>query len=314
MNIPQELTRVRRAPHPAQGLPADNNHDPSNILYYGGRYYLWYTQHIHGLPYGHYTGCKIMRVSSVDGEHWADPTDALLPGPAGSWDAGGVLTANVVCAGGKYYLWYCGVSEAYSDEAPSPRSCSWAVADTPEGPFLRKPAGPAFGPGSPGQWDDLAVDDVTALYWDGEWRIYYKGTSRCEQDPDMTQLGFARARDIGGPYHRDALCPLIRGHAFSIWPYKNGLLLLSGLKHTAHEGYVYRGDWRDPAGHQYLYYSVDGVHFAPCCEFENRASGIYAPKGAHADDITKMWGVAVNTRDGHLGRYIERFDFAVNGG
>lgn len=313
MNIPKELGRVRRAAHPTQGLPSDNNHDPSNILFYNGKYYLWYTQHVHDLPYGHYTGCKIMCVTSADGENWDEPFDALLPGEPGSWDAGGVLTANVIFAEGKYYMWYSGVGENYSDEAPQPRSCSWAVADTPDGPFVRKSGGPAFGPGAPGEWDDFGVDDITALFWNGEWRIYYKGSNSREHDADMTQLGFARAPSIEGPYRRDPHSPVIRGHAFSLWPYKGGLLLLSGLKHKAQEGYIYRGNWHDPTGHQYLYYSEDGVCFEPCCEFENRASGIFVPQGAAADDISSMWGVAVNTRSSHFERYIERFDFEVGG-
>ena len=210
-------------------------------------------------------------------------------------------------------MWYSGVGENYSDEAPQPRSCSWAVADTPDGPFVRKSGGPAFGPGAPGEWDDFGVDDITALFWNGEWRIYYKGSNSREHDADMTQLGFARAPSIEGPYRRDPHSPVIRGHAFSLWPYKGGLLLLSGLKHKAHEGYIYRGNWHDPTGHQYLYYSEDGVCFEPCCEFENRASGIFVPQGAAADDISSMWGVAVNTRSSHFERYIERFDFEVGG-
>lgn len=34
MIVPQELKRVSRAAHPTEGLPADNNHDPSNIIFY----------------------------------------------------------------------------------------------------------------------------------------------------------------------------------------------------------------------------------------------------------------------------------------
>ena len=313
MSVPQELKHVCRVIHPTQGLPADNNHDPSNIVFYKGRYYLWYTQHMRQEPYGHFAGCKIMCVTSPDGEHWGEPADALLPGAAGSWDEGGVLTANVVYTEGRYYMWYIGVPKGYSDENELPRSCGWAAAATPDGPFVRGTRMPAIGPGAPGEWDDFAVDDITALYWKGEWRIYYKGTSRAQRDPDLTQVGFAQAPSITGPYRRNEHNPVIRGHAFSVWPYQNGLLLLTGLKDRAHEGYIYRGDWNDPRGKQYLYYSEDGIAFEPCCEFENRASGIFVPPGEAAEDIRNYWGVTVNTRDAHLGRYIERFDFALSG-
>lgn len=310
--IPEELKDVVRVSHTAEGLPADNNHDPSDILYYNGKYYMWYTQHMKGYPYGHFAFCKIMRVTSGDGVHWGDAADALLPSERG-WDDGGVLTANVTEADGRYYMWYTGVGKGYSDAAPGTRSCGLAVADTPDGPFRRLGQEPVLTPGRPGSWNDEAVDDVSSVYFRGKWRAYFKGCCAAVQDADRTMLGYAEAEHIEGPYGEEHRGPLIRGHAFSIWPYKNGLLLLSGLKDRQDEGYIYRGDWNDSRGHQYLYYSEDGEHFAPCAEFPNRASGIFIPEKAAANRIENYWGVSVNTKNGHWERYIERFDFGIKG-
>ena len=130
-----------------------------------------------------------------------------------------------------------------------------------------------------------------------------------EPDGDKTMLGLAWADTITGPYHRYEGNPVIRGHAFSVWPYQDGLCLLSGLKHREGEGRIYGDDWNDPEGVQYLYYSDDGIHFEPCAPLPNRASGICIPEGEDRKDITKYWGVSVATRDTHKKRYIERFDF-----
>ena len=50
MKLPKELLEVERKTVETVNLPSDNNHDPSNILYDQGTYYLWYTQHDNERP------------------------------------------------------------------------------------------------------------------------------------------------------------------------------------------------------------------------------------------------------------------------
>ena len=53
IKIPEELKRVKQILQETEGLPSDNNHDPSNVIFYNGCYYLWYTQHRNDRPYDH---------------------------------------------------------------------------------------------------------------------------------------------------------------------------------------------------------------------------------------------------------------------
>lgn len=308
MIIPEELSKVERMAMPTTGLPQDNNHDPSNIIKYNGRYYFWYTDHIAGQPYNHFDHCRIMMTTSPDGIKWDKGIVALVPSETG-WDNGGVLTANVFKYNDKYYMWYIGVGRNYNNE---PRNCNIAVADSPDGPFTRLGDNPILFHGKPGSWNDSSVDDVSTIYFNGKWMTYFKGMTYAKDDGDFSMLGVAFSETPFGPYKYYEGNPIIRGHAFSVWTYKNGVLLLSGLKDKENEGYMYRGNWEDPNGHQYLYFSTDGLNFKPVAEFENRASGIYIPEGNDGEWIGNYWGVSVKSRNGHSGRYIEKFGFKVN--
>ena len=308
--VPEELLRIRRVDVPSVGLPEDNNHDPSNILYKDGLYYLWYTQHRNDRPYDHYADCKIMCATSPDGENWAPGFDALVPGPEGAWVDAGVLTANVTCYDDRYYLFYTGVHKGYDQRVRGEGwHCGLAVADHPKGPFHRMHNVPVLTSGPEGAWDDRDTDDVTAIHRDGKWWIYYKGNCARTASSDDTRIGVAFGERVDGPFtDRYEGGALIRGHAFAIWPYKDGYLLLSGLKHDV--GRVYGNDWNDPTGVQYLYYSKDGLHFEPACEFPNRACGIYWPDDPEQrNDLRNCWGVSVSTKDRHWKRYLQRFRF-----
>lgn len=308
MKLPKELLEVERKTVETVNLPSDNNHDPSNILYDQGTYYLWYTQHDNERPYDHFADCKIMCCTSKDGIHWEEGKDALLPAESG-WDCAGVLTANVIHDKGRFYMFYTGEGTDFAEGKTTRRCCGLAAADTPDGPFERLGNEPVLQWEEEGSWDDEAVDDISAVFFQNRWLVYFKGSRLTEPDGDKTMLGLAWADTITGPYHRYEGNPVIRGHAFSIWPYKEGLCLLSGLKHREGEGRIYGDNWNDPEGIQYLYYSEDGIHFEPCAPFPNRASGIFIPEGEDQKDITKYWGVSVATADAHKKRYIERFDF-----
>ena len=67
--IPDELYLIEKAEVETTGLPSDNNHDPSNVIYYEGRYYVWYTQHMvtPGQPYDHFAHNRIDYITSPDG-------------------------------------------------------------------------------------------------------------------------------------------------------------------------------------------------------------------------------------------------------
>ncbi|QQO10110.1 family 43 glycosylhydrolase [Breznakiella homolactica] len=301
----EELRRVKQVWTGTEGLPADNNHDPSNILYVGGKYYLWITQHEHGKPYCPFKNCKIMYTTSPDGYRWEPLRDALLPSAKG-WDSAGVLTANVLFYNNTYYMFYTGVDAGY-DVSHTDRYVGIARADSPGGPWTRAGDTPVLGPSRTG-FDADSADDVTVIPRDGKFWMYYKGMYP-GLDGNYSEVGIAMADSITGPYTRYGHNPVMVGHAFAVWPYKDGYLYLSGRKDT-NEGTVYNSspDWHDPRGTQSLFWSGDGIHFEACCPFENRAPGIFV---GSESDITKCWGVSVKTRNRDQGRYIERFDFIL---
>ena len=46
--------------------------------------------------------------------------------------------------------------------------------------------------------------------------------------------------------------------------------------------------------------SKDGIHFEPCCEFPNRAAGIYVLADIEEQkEISNYWGIGVKTHDTH---------------
>lgn len=301
--VPEELLKTRQVFVETEGLPEDNNHDPSNIVYANGKYHLWVTQHRNDRPFEHFFDTKIMRTSSHDGIHWSPLTDALLPSEAG-FDAGGVLTANVMLMDGRYYMIYTGVDKEFGTSNHF-RYVGLAAADNPEGVFERVTQSPIIGPSGSG-WDYDSADDVTILKISDVYRLYYKGHP-AGAESDCTLVGMAESKSLLGPYERYKGNPLIKGHAFAIWPYQHGYLYLSGLKDTD-EGRIYGGDWNDPKGTQSLYWSEDGIAFTPVIPCQNRAAGIFPGDGK---DINTCWGVVVKTRDRHLKRYIARFDFVT---
>lgn len=299
--IPRELKKVRQVFVETQGLPADNNHDPSNIIYANGKYHLWVTQHFNDRPFHGYLHTKIMRTSSVDGMHWEPMVDALLPSESG-FDDGGVLTANVMELNGNYYMIYSGIAK---EHGPADRMCriGMAVAKNPEEMFVRTQPEPFFVPSGTG-WEGDITDDVTIFPYQGGYRLYFKGCPAGGKADD-TKIGMATSDKLLGPYTQYAKNPLIKGHAFAIWPFLNGYLLLTGLK-DGDEGTIYGGDWNDPNGTQSLYWSEDGLSFEPVCPFVNRAVGIFAGDG---QDISTCWGVTVRTHDTEFKRYVTRFNF-----
>lgn len=308
MSMPKELKRVKKVDTKTTGLPYDNNHDPSNIIKYNELYYFWYTQHMNNRPFSAFKYCKIMYKTSADGIHWSDGKDALLPSKDG-WDNCGVLTAYVVPYEGKFYLFYIGVDNNFCPKTNPVRGCGAAIADHPEGPWTRFTDKQILYP-TKGAWDDEACDDITVLNKDGKWLMYYKG--RASGLPaTRTQVGLATSDRITGPYKKYEGNPLIKGHAFAIWPYKHGFLYLAGLNDENTKDTRDIDYWN--IGKRSLFWSEDGITFEPCCEFPNVSVGLYTSivHDGTQDDVSKFWGLMVGTKLYGLRRYIKRFDFCL---
>lgn len=296
MAIPQELLHPNTRIVETRGLPANDNHDPSNVINHGGKYYFWYTEHYyHNRPGGPqlaaFKGTKVHYAVSTDGHEWETRGVALDVNAPGHWDSDGVLTAYVVPTGGRFYMFYTGVGPVYRDLNVDPRRIGVAVADNPDGPWVRYDGNPVLEPEA-GAWDEIACDDANVIYRDGRWWLYYKGR-RLNVESNETEVGVAFAKRITGPYTKYESNPIMPGHALTAWVHRYGVAYLGGLKDDAR-----------------VYWSEDGLHFTPAGPFEHiRSTGVYCPanfgNGINPDGVT--WGVFVEHRPGSK-RRISRFD------
>ena len=64
--IPPELTTPNKQKIKTHGMPADDNHDPSNIIRHDGEYYCWYTEHYTD-TYDAFVDTRLRLMTSPDG-------------------------------------------------------------------------------------------------------------------------------------------------------------------------------------------------------------------------------------------------------
>lgn len=288
--IPDELYMIEKADVETTGLPTDNNHDPSNVIHYDGRYYVWYTQHVvaPGQPYDHFAHTRIDYITSPDGIHWEFAGTAISQGQEGDLDEKGALTAYVVPWEGKYYMFYSAIPGYFRKDTVSKRGITVAVADTPDGPWLKTNRKIVWG-GEDGNWDDHFNGDAHVIRYNGNWWMYFKGVG-IGVKPQETMLGVAVSDSLLGPYVKHEANPLAYAHAFSTWKHGKGVAMVAG-RHAA----------------PLVYYAHDGLHFKPAGPFPNKSTGFFYPDNFSDNGANNgpEWGVDV--RDLAV-RQLYRFD------
>ena len=282
---------------PLQGLEMEEGvtrRDPSDIIRWRGKYYLWYTKTRRGFS-GY--NASIWQAVSSDGRHWREMGEALPRGKAGAWDAWSVFTPNILKARGKFYLFYTGVRPTpgnrggvfENNSTTDITAIGVAVADSPEGPFRRVSERPVLEPASdPSAFDSYRVDDACLIFRERRYWLYYKGRSRRygAEGPLHTRMGVAVADRPEGPYVKSSHNPLTRGgHEVMVWPFHGGVMTLL----SAH----------GPDGRT-LQYAPDGLRFAVV----GRVGPDYpkAPGAFRAGDFADAalqpggieWGVSMN--------------------
>ena len=269
--VPPELRNATRRMVEIEGIGQDRvleRHDPSNIIRYKGNYYLWYTEHP---PEDGFIGTYVQWAASPDGYRWTVHGTALAKGGPGDPDEKGALTSYVVPHNGRYYMFYTRVPGDFVSAHTSKRGIGYAVADTPDGPWVKqKPA--IILPGE-NTWDDLCCDDANVLYRDGKWWLYYKGRTLGDR-PGDSQIGVAISEKPTGPYHKHPANPLFKGHAFSAWVHRDGVAALGGDNNRT------------------VLWSPDGVRFRKAGEFDNKSTGLYCPEnfGNGTNNRGVSWG------------------------
>lgn len=290
MEVPPELQRPNKRIVETEGLPANDRHDPSNIIFYQGRYYMWCTHHVvtEDQPYDPFMFTRLHLYVSRDGLHWEDMGIALDRGGKGDLDEKGALTAYVVPYENKYYMFYSAIPGTFTDHLKSKRGISAAIAESPDGPWV-KTGKKIIWSGADGCWDELMAGDANILRKDGKWWFYYKG-KKFGASALETRLGLATADSLLGPYTKHGANPLIPAHAFSAWKHRDGIALVGGRN-----------------AEQHVFWSTDGIHFSKAGPFPNKSTGFYCPANFTDQDneIGVAWGLDVTLTSP---RRIFRFD------
>ncbi len=247
--------------------------DPSDIIYYNGKYYVYYTKVIHSrvpkenykLRDTSYVGTIWYAVSASGGRDWKEMGEALGRGRPGSWDSLAVFSPNIVRFQGRFYLYYTGIrptypgSKVFENNSKSDRTCiGVAVASSPDGPFRRLgnnpvliPSPPSFDSRRPSPFDSFRVDDSAIIVRDYDldgdpdiW-LYYKGRNidHGKVGPRLTRMGLAVADTPESPHVRvnggKALLDACR--ETMVWPEGRGTYALAAVRKA-------------------IYFSRDGIH------------------------------------------------------
>lgn len=295
--IPQELKEPNYYVCEIGGLGYDpewERQDPSNVIKVGGIYHAWYSKFRPGGVNWGYDG-TIFHAVSPDGWHWKEIDEAVGKGADGAWDSYGVITPYVVPWDGKYYLFYTGTR----DEKPfklrgTKRNIGIAVAESPDGPWLKLDSNPVFSPGAKDEWDSLTVDDVHIIVRDGKFWLYYKGCTP-ETTAFDTKWGLAISDCVTGPYVKHPGNPVLgSGHCTCLWPHRDGIAAL--VDNAGPEKFT-------------IQYSRDGIHFERTASIDHVDIGC-APYDPDAFTNTKnargiSWGLAARRKNDIM--YIIRF-------
>ena len=108
------------------------------------------------------------------------------------------------------------------------------------------------------------------------------------------------ADQITGPYEKQRESPLMTGHAFVVWPHRDGVAAIGGEA--------------DRLDKQCVRWSKDGIHFVEASPFENKSVGFFCPEGAggRVSNCGVEWGFDVIRQI--KPRHIYRFDCTMKVG
>lgn len=215
--------------------------DPSDVIEVDGKYYVYYTK-VYGRAPG-YWGTLWYAVSTDEGFTWTEKGEVLGLGNKGKFDSQATFTPNILFAKGKYWLYYTGVKptpinengEFENNSTTDITALGLAVADSPDGPFVRISEEPILKVSpEPEKFDSYRIDDASMLYRNGLYWLYYKGRSRIDGKggPAHTKMGVAYAKHPQGPFEKLDKAILAGSHEVMIWPHGTGVAALASISST----------------------------------------------------------------------------------
>lgn len=230
-----------------------NRRDNSDIIKVGKKYYIWYTRMDSPVTSG-YWGTIWYATSEDKGHTWTEQGMALDLGEEGTFDSHSVFTPNILAYEGKYYMYYTGVqpTPGRTDKVFEGNSTTdftaigLAVADNPDGPFVRTVNNPVLEISKDSaDFDSYRIDDASLLVKDNKIWLFYKGRSIIDgkKGPSRTKMGVAYATDPEGPYEKHYAPLLDKSHEVLVWYQDGGVASLASLDHSisiAQDGVNYK--------------------------------------------------------------------------
>lgn len=308
----EEVSAVKAADTPTKftyqaipGIGIDslyNRRDNSDIIKVGDTYYVWYSR-MHSPETAGYWATIWYATSKDEGHTWEEQGMALDVGQEGEFDSHSVFTPNIMAHKGKYYLYYTGVKptpgkdnhEFENNSTNDFTAIGLAVADSPEGPFVRVENNPILEVSEvPEDFDSYRIDDASLLVKDQKIWLYYKGRSiiHGKKGPGRTKMGVAIADQPEGPYVKHPKPLIDKGHEVLIWKHNGGVASLASISKTIH-------------------WAKDGINFSPMEENLKKipiAPGLYRPHLEDGNSATEIpgWGISIKGKKGVV--YLERFE------
>ena len=264
------------------------HHDPSNIIKYNGLYYMWYTEHLKKTSC--WEGGYIILATSEDGTDWKDRGIAIPKGIDGEIDDLAAITSYIVPANGKFCLFYT----AFGSLDKKRKGITYALGDTPDGPW-KKSGKKLFWPsGNVNEWDGLHIDDANIIFYKNNWYFYYKGKPAVNGKPGLakdTKVGVATSENLLGPYKKYKRNPVFPGHAFTAWVHRGGVAAF---------GFG-------------TFWSEDGLHFEKATEWNPGTIGLFCPEnfGNGENYHGVSWGIVVMKPKGKA-RHLNRLEVPLS--
>ena len=279
-----------------------NRRDNSDVIKVGNKYYVWYTRMDSPVTSG-YWGTIWYATSEDEGHTWQEQGMSIGLGDEGAFDSHSVFTPNILAYKGKYYLYYTAVQptpgnpnkEFEGNSTNDFTAIGLAVADSPDGPFIKVKNNPVLDISEVAEdFDSYRIDDAAMLVKDDKIWLYYKGRSiiHGKDGPKLTKMGVALADQPEGPFVKHPEPLIDKGHEVLIWQEEGKVLSLACLSKT-----IYQAD--------------DGLDFSLIQEGLSdlpKAPGLYRPHledGNTAQNIPG-WGISMKVKKGES--YLLRYE------
>ena len=297
-----------------KGLESEVNitrRDPSDIIMWKGKYYIWYTKTDKG--HSGYNA-TIWYAESGDGFSWKEIGEALTRGELGSWDEYSVFTPNILMADDKYYLFYTAVRRTLNrddfyfenNSKNDFTAIGIAVANSPNDPFVRIKNNPVLSVSQDSSsFDSYRVDDACVIFRDEKYWLYFKGRSILfgSSGPANTKMGVAISSQPEGPFTKYGGNPVTNsGHEVMVWPYESGVMTL--ISAVGENGKT-------------IQYAKDGLNFEIITKIGDdypMAPGYFRADNFIANnhiEINNFWGISMKHGNNKMRPYLVRYDFLI---